>query len=44
MDGGNKTLTAGGFALMPSGMNHYAFATAEETTIVFFGQGLVEFK
>jgi len=40
----NKTLTAGGFALMPAGMNHYAFTTAEETTIVLYGQGPVEFK
>jgi quercetin dioxygenase-like cupin family protein len=40
----NKTLTAGGFALMPAGMNHYAFTTAQETTIVLYGQGPVEFK
>jgi hypothetical protein len=43
-DAKNKTLTAGGFALMPSGMNHYAFTTAQETTIVLYGQGPVEFK
>ena len=42
--GQNKTLTEGGFALMPAGMNHYAFATTEETTIVLYGQGPVEFK
>jgi quercetin dioxygenase-like cupin family protein len=42
--GQNKTLTAGGFALMPAGMNHYAFTAAEETTIVLYGQGPVEFK
>jgi quercetin dioxygenase-like cupin family protein len=41
---GNKTLTAGGFALMPAGMNHYAFTTTQETTIVLYGQGPVEFK
>lgn len=41
---GNKTLSAGGFALMPAGMNHYAFTTAQETTIVLYGQGPVEFK
>jgi hypothetical protein len=29
---------------MPPGMNHYAFASARETTIVLFGQGPVEFK
>ena len=40
----NKTLTAGGFALMPAGMNHYAFTTAQETTIVLYGQGPVAFK
>ncbi len=40
---GNKTLKPGGFALMPAGMNHFAFTTTE-TTIVLFGQGPVEFK
>jgi len=40
---GNKTLTPGGYALMPAGMNHYAF-TSGETTIVLYGQGPVEFK
>jgi quercetin dioxygenase-like cupin family protein len=40
----NKTLTAGGFALMPAGMNHYAFTAEQETTIVLYGQGPVEFK
>jgi quercetin dioxygenase-like cupin family protein len=40
----NKTLTVGGFALMPAGMNHYAFTAAQETTIVLYGQGPVEFK
>ncbi len=46
MDGAasNKTLTEGGFALMPAGMNHYAFTTDEETTIVLYGQGPVAFK
>jgi len=41
---GNKTLTPGGFALMPAGMNHYAFTREQETTIVLYGQGPVEFK
>jgi quercetin dioxygenase-like cupin family protein len=41
---GNKTLTAGGFALMPAGMNHYAFTREQETTIILYGQGPVEFK
>ena len=40
---GNKTLAPGGFALMPAGMNHYAFTTGE-TTIILYGQGPVEFK
>lgn len=34
----NKTLTTGGFALMPAGMNHYAFTTTQETSIVLYGQ------
>jgi mannose-6-phosphate isomerase-like protein (cupin superfamily) len=41
---GNKTLGEGGFALMPAGMNHYAFTTKSETTIVLYGTGPVEFK
>jgi quercetin dioxygenase-like cupin family protein len=40
----NKTLAAGGFALMPANMNHFAYTTAKETTIVLYGQGPVEFK
>jgi len=39
----NKTLSPGGFALMPAGMNHYAYTSAE-TTIILYGQGPVEFK
>lgn len=41
---GNKTLGVGGFALMPANMNHFAYTTAQETTIVLYGQGPVEFK
>ena len=41
---GNKTLSVGGFALMPAGMNHYAYAGAMGADIVLFGQGPVEFK
>ena len=37
------TLPVGGFALMPAGMNHYAF-TNEPTTIVLYGIGPVDFK
>src|SRR4051812_35027373 len=40
----NKTLAAGGFALMPANMNHFAYTATEETTIVLYGQGPVEFK
>lgn len=40
---GNKSLAAGGFALMPANMNHFAYTT-QETTILLFGQGPVEFK
>jgi quercetin dioxygenase-like cupin family protein len=43
-NGGNKTLTAGGFALAPAGMNHFAYTGAQQTTIVLYGQGPVEFK
>jgi quercetin dioxygenase-like cupin family protein len=40
---GGSTLAVGGFALMPAGMNHYAF-TNEPTTIVLYGIGPVDFK
>jgi len=40
----NKTLSPGGYALMPAGMNHYAFTSGEATTIILYGQGPVEFK
>jgi quercetin dioxygenase-like cupin family protein len=40
----NKTLSTGGFALMPANMNHFAYTTSAETTIVLYGQGPVEFK
>jgi len=36
-------LGVGGFGLLPAGMNHFAF-TRQETTVVLFGQGPVEFK
>jgi quercetin dioxygenase-like cupin family protein len=41
---GNKTLTVGGFALMPAHMNHFAYTADQETTIILYGQGPVEFK
>lgn len=37
------SLPVGGFALMPANMNHFAY-TQQETTIVLYGQGPVEFK
>ena len=40
----NKTLAPGGYALMPANVNHFAYAGAQETTIVLYGQGPVEFK
>jgi len=40
----NKTLAAGGFALMPAHMNHYAYTASAETTIILYGLGPVEFK
>jgi hypothetical protein len=40
----NKVMPVGGYALMPANMNHYAFTTDQETTIVLYGQGPVEFK
>lgn len=42
--GTNKTLSSGGFALMPAGMNHFAFTGARPVTIVLYGEGPVEFK
>jgi hypothetical protein len=33
----------GGFAMMPANMNHFAY-TDQETTIVLYGIGPVEFK
>ena len=39
----NKTLTTGGFAKMPAGMNHYAF-TKTGATIVLYAEGPIEFK
>jgi quercetin dioxygenase-like cupin family protein len=40
----NQTLATGGYALMPANMNHYAYTSARETTIVLYGVGPVEFK
>lgn len=40
----NKTLRTGGYALMPAGMNHFAYTTGDATTIVLYGIGPVEFK
>jgi quercetin dioxygenase-like cupin family protein len=40
----NKTLATGGFALMPADMNHFAYTSKHETTIVLYGQGPVDFK
>jgi quercetin dioxygenase-like cupin family protein len=40
----NRTLPVGGYALMPANMNHFAYTTAVESTIVLYGMGPVEFK
>jgi ChrR-like protein with cupin domain len=40
---GNKTIGVGGYTVATAGMNHYAFTT-QESTIVLFGTGPVEFK
>lgn len=39
----NKSLSPGGFAKMPAGMNHYAF-TKGGATIVLYAEGPIEFK
>jgi|SRR5262245_54121589 len=39
----NKTLTVGGFAQMPANVNHFSYTT-QESSIILFGQGPVEFK
>lgn len=39
----NKTLSVGGYFLASAKMNHYAFTT-QESTIVLYGQGPVEFN
>jgi quercetin dioxygenase-like cupin family protein len=41
---GNASLGPGSYALAPSGMNHYAYTGAQETTILLYGVGPVEFK
>lgn len=41
---GNKKIRVGGYALAPTGMNHYAYAGASGAEIVLYGQGPVEFK
>ena len=40
----NKTLPVGGYALMPANMNHFAYTGTQETTLILYGQGPVEFK
>lgn len=39
----NVKLTVGGFVDAAAGMNHFAFTRGEETTIVLYGMGPVEF-
>ncbi len=40
----NVRLTVGGFVDAAAGMNHFAFTRGEETTIVLYGMGPVEFN
>ena len=35
----NRTLTTGGFALMPATMHHFAFTGDQETTVVMYADG-----
>jgi quercetin dioxygenase-like cupin family protein len=39
----NKTVSVGGYFLATANMNHFAYTT-QESTIVLYGQGPVEFK
>jgi len=41
---GNKALAPGGYALMPAGMNHFAYTAARETVVILYGIGPVDFK
>jgi quercetin dioxygenase-like cupin family protein len=43
-DAANKTVAAGGYALAPANVNHFAYTGAQETTIVLYGIGPVDFK
>jgi len=43
-DAGNKVLGIGGYMIVPANMNHFAFTTAAEATIVLYGTGPVDFK
>ena len=40
----NSKLTVGGFVVAAANMNHFAFTRDEETTIVLYGVGPVEFN
>ena len=40
----NTKLTVGGFVDASANMNHFAFTRDEETTIVLYGEGPVEFN
>jgi quercetin dioxygenase-like cupin family protein len=39
----NKMLQVGGYAMMPANTNHFSYTT-QESSIILFGQGPVEFK
>jgi quercetin dioxygenase-like cupin family protein len=42
--GANSKLTVGGFVVAAANVNHFAFTRDEETTIVLYGDGPVEFN
>jgi quercetin dioxygenase-like cupin family protein len=35
----NRTLTTGGFAVMPATMHHFAFTGDQETTVIMYAEG-----
>jgi quercetin dioxygenase-like cupin family protein len=40
----NKVMPVGGYVLAPANMNHFAYTTTSEATIVLYGIGPVDFK
>jgi quercetin dioxygenase-like cupin family protein len=42
--GAGKALPVGGFAITPTGVNHYAYTAADEVIVLLHGMGPVDFK